>query len=270
VAFVATHYFNVQHTLAYIENVGGLNGGLPAQKRLVVVSNGGTEEEHDLLRRALETCSFHAELIVNPSNLGYFRGLNVGLEQIVDQHPVFCVVGNNDLLFAENFLRELWNLEVTRDVFVVCPRIRNADGEDQNPYYPTQPTMLQRALLWVYFRNYMAATVVRRAARMLRPRRRRVRDTGRGIANTFIWAGHGSCYVLTEAWFRHARLLPSSLFLTGEEVMLAHLIRLFGGRQLFAPALEVWHEEHAATAAMPSSRYYDIARSAYATYRDYY
>jgi GT2 family glycosyltransferase len=217
----------------------------------------------------LDTCDFEAVLLVNRENSGYFRGLNVGLQYALVTTPTFAVVSNNDLLFADNFLDTLGRLRQEADVFVVCPRIRTASGEDQNPYYRDRPTAVQRFFLRLYFSSYSLGRVLRLATAALRWRARRVARS-RCTTEQYIWAGHGSCYILTPSWFEHVRLLPSALFLIGEEFLLAELVALFGGRELFAPGLEVTHNEHGSTMTVPTLRYYELARSSYATYRRYF
>ena len=71
-----------------------------------------------------------------------------------------------------------------------------------------------------------------------------------------IYAGHGSFMMLTKHFFIHYKKIEYPIFLFGEELYLAELIRMADLRVRYVPGLEVIDMEHASTGKMKKAFYY--------------
>ena len=102
---------------------------------IIIVDNCSSEQSVLELREIdLKYDSVH--VIYHSQNIGYFKGLNIGLRRIKSIFPdiVYWVVGNNDLLFPKEFGNQLKQAKSILDVYpVVSPDIRTLDGLPQNP-----------------------------------------------------------------------------------------------------------------------------------------
>lgn len=75
---------------------------LPA--RLIIVDQGSNDETRHLLRGLKSTASVSIEIIWNPANVGYPKGMNLGLKRATA--PYVCFL-NNDILVSPGWLEEL-------------------------------------------------------------------------------------------------------------------------------------------------------------------
>lgn len=74
-----------------------------AHYRVLVVDNGSSEETVRAIRAAFP----QVELIVNPSNLGFGGGANVGFERALQHGVEYVLFINNDTVLEPGLLREL-------------------------------------------------------------------------------------------------------------------------------------------------------------------
>jgi hypothetical protein len=98
--------------------------------KIVMADNGSGSSELDDLR-VLEASSTNVTLIVNEENLGYFGGLNRGIQLLREQFPEIShiVVGNNELEFPSTFSEDVLKCDGCLNIHaVVSPDILTADG----------------------------------------------------------------------------------------------------------------------------------------------
>lgn len=72
--------------------------------RLIIVDQGSDEETKKFLRTLRPTSHVAIEIVWNPTNVGYPKGMNIGLKQA--SAPYVCFL-NNDILVAPGWLEEL-------------------------------------------------------------------------------------------------------------------------------------------------------------------
>ena len=71
-----------------------------------------------------------------------------------------------------------------------------------------------------------------------------------------IYAGHGSFMLLTRSFFRKYDKIEYPIFLFGEELYLAELVRKEGMRVRYMPNLKVEDNEHVSTSKMKKKFYF--------------
>lgn len=251
-------------------SIGMINSLLPQAELLdeiVIVDNASGEAEFEKMLTFRDQLSAadrrKVKLIRLPENLGYFRALNIGLEQLESQ-PEKAVVGNNDLIFDRSFLAELSKAKFDDDVFVVCPDIVTADGFHQNPHV-IKPLSPKRKLGFdLYFCNYYLGSTLLYFKRKLFPRKSNFAE-----GEFDVHMGIGACYILTSAFFERLKKLDDSVFLYGEEAFLSNQVKANGGRLLYYSKLQVGHLESVATSKIPAKKKYLLTQQSYRLYRDY-
>lgn len=238
--------------------------------RVVVVDNASEPLERQKLREIVESHDF-ATAIFSNSNLGYFSGLNLGLEELRRAEPAinWMVVGNNDLEFPTTFYGRLLALKSTLESFsVIAPDVVTLDGEHQNPHVRNRVSNFREFLYDAYYSNYWLARLLALSAKATRRLSRRGDELSWQVSGP-ICQGHGSCYILSPRFFERFGRLSAPTFMMHEEYFLSQQLQKQGERVFYEPQLQVVHHYHAAMSKLPSKRRWEMARDAHQTYRRY-
>lgn len=229
----------------------------------VVVDNSQDENENNNLNTAFKGCSnVYIHSVVNN---GYFHGLNDGLGLIDVKDYKYIVVGNNDIVFANDFPVKLKQANYADNVYAVCPDVRSSEGVHQNPHVVNRFNFFQRLKSDIYFSNYYVASALLIIKKALSGKLK----TDKDIEPKVIHMGIGAIYILTAGFFRYNRSLEFPFFLYGEEAFLSNQIHNSGGVLFYDPDLVVDHLESATLSKMHSRDRYNWARDGYKVYRDY-
>jgi GT2 family glycosyltransferase len=237
--FITVNFNNSDVTIDFVRSVADL---VPTEDNtyIVIVDNNSSEEDFHKLREGLEGVK-KIKIIRNERNLGYFPGLNVGIHSIVDRRDEdLVVIGNNDLLFKENFLVELTKNN-HRDAYVLAPNITTLDGYHQNPQLVVRYPKIKKFMLKMYFSSYNLAKILRFLTMLIYKIKKR-KDNVNWDKEMFIQQGVGACYVLTSKFFKFYKELDNRVFLYGEESLLTNQVFAAGGKILYKPNLIVYHQ----------------------------
>jgi GT2 family glycosyltransferase len=270
IAFVVVNYRCAPSTIDFVQSIRLLARDEETKLQVVVVDNSGEHGDYEHLKAhfgEIHDDFIAIDVVRSPNNLGYFEGLNVGLDLVAKMRPDFVMVGNPDLVLDHHFLKNLRDAKYSPDCFVISPAIVTTDGQAQNPQYRNELGFLHRFVLRAYFHSYPLARAILKLKKWAG-----VRSASRIQASADmvpIFMGHGSCYVLTQAYFANLRRLPRRVFLFGEEALLSEVVFLYGGRIFYDPNLRVVHAEHTTTGQMPAKSAYKIAQASYRIYRRY-
>jgi GT2 family glycosyltransferase len=91
--------------------------------RLLLVDNASVDGTVEAVKERFPD----VEVVVNPENLGFPGGFNVGLQRALDQGADYVFMINNDTFVEPNILSELVAHAVAPDVGMVAPKIYCAD-----------------------------------------------------------------------------------------------------------------------------------------------
>ena len=238
--------------------------------RLIIVDN--NSDKKDLLElRGIIAEKVDVELIELESNIGYFPAMNVGIEFAKTSKEEKIIIGNNDLIYDKNFLVELINLEYQENTLVISPDVVTLDGVHQNPLSTKKLTKLEILKEDIYYSNYYVSRLLITLKRCfsILTGARKIKPNHRVNTNMVINRGIGACYYLTDAFFRHYKLLDDRVFMWGEEALLSNQVQKVGGVILYAPALVVQHVESGTVKKMLTKKRYNIVKNSYKIYREY-
>lgn len=267
IAYVCTNYNNSALTLGAVDS---LLRNANHDIEIVVVDNASREEEAAKLRPlAVRYRCVH--VIENKSNVGYFRGLNIGLASLRGRRPdvQWVIVGNNDLEFPTDFCdrvqRHMGELEARP---VISPDIVTLDGEHQNPHVISDISATRELFYDLYYSNYYLGRAIYKLAKMF-PRLSERPDEQEWETSRSIYQGHGSCYLLTPRFFAHFSELWAPTFMMSEEYFLSKQLKDIGEQVYYTPHIRVTHLWHGSLDQIPSRRRWDMARDAHREYRKY-
>jgi GT2 family glycosyltransferase len=234
------------------------------------VDNASRSEEVEVLR-ALSAAHPIVHVIANPINVGYFAGLNLGIEAARQMHPAigWVVAGNNDLEFPEDFCDRVQQAQSTFLAHsVISPDIVTLDGEHQNPHVISNISAVREIFYDLYYSNYYLSLLIHKLAKMF-PRVSERSDEEQWQTARPIYQGHGSCYLLTPRFFSHFTGFWAPTFMMSEEFFLSKQLKDVGEQVYYTPRIRVTHHWHGSLQNIPSRRRWDMAREAHREYRKY-
>jgi GT2 family glycosyltransferase len=267
IGHVCTNYNNSAYTR---EAVCSLLRDGGDDYRIVVVDNNSDAKNLDALKNVASEFQ-HVELILNKENVGYFRGLNLGIRHLRASQPDIhiMVIGNNDLVFPADFAESIRrNLSTLEKYAVVSPDIITLDGVHQNPHVISKIGELREFIYNLYYANYYLAIAIRKLAKLTRSFTDRPDETHHDVAQE-IYQGYGACYVLGPMFFRHFEELWAPTFLMHEEYFLSKQLSDKGLSVYYEPSIKVQHSCRGATGKLTSRKAWEAARDAQKIYRQY-
>ena len=195
VGFVFTNFNNSQYTIDLIETIEKMTVD---NYEIVIVDNASEQNDVALLKEISNKIT-NLHIIYSDCNLGYFSGLNLGIQYLRRNNPEcqYYVVGNNDLYFPSNFLQRMCELENVFSKYpVISPDIITLNGEHQNPHVIRGISRFREIIYNLYHFNFTLAKFIVWLARITR------RYTDRKDEQLFefareIYQGYGACYILT-------------------------------------------------------------------------
>jgi Glycosyl transferase family 2 len=198
-AYICTNYNNTHFSRAAVESLMNTDS-LPAQ--IVIVDNASRPDEVAALEAVARDYPL-VDLVLNETNIGYFRGLNVGIAHGRKTRPDIghLVIGNNDLSFPHDFGSRLSTaLPALQHCPVISPNMITLDDLHQNPHVITGLSRIRELIYDLYFASPLLARLIRIAAAKTKGLTDRA-DEEQHATGQYIYQGHGSCYVLTPRFF---------------------------------------------------------------------
>jgi GT2 family glycosyltransferase len=268
IGFVATNFNSSMHTRKMIESLALLEE-FPTFK-IVIVDNCSNAENVNQLNQ-LNKQYANVTIFQNENNVGYFRGLNVGINYIRKSFPEVnvMVVGNNDLLFPLDFATSVNSIIPKLTKYpVISPKIFTENGLSQNPHVVNNISFFRELVYDIYFSSYILARMVKWGAKVTKGLTDRSDELKHDEA-ALIYQGHGSCYLLGPVFFENFDELFAPTFLMGEEFFLSHQLNSKGFKVYYEPRVQLVHNCHSSIDQIPSKKIWEFAREAHKEYRKY-
>lgn len=267
IAFVFTNFNNSSYTRAAIDSILESDA---RQVSIVIVDNASFDEDIVNLK-ILENNHPSLTVIYNKENLGYFKGLNAGINYVRDniKNVDYLVIGNNDLLFPRDFAATIY---ANRNIFMryplVSPNITTMDGTPQNPHVIYGISRFREFIYDLYHLNYSLAWVIKKIASLTKRFTDRSDERHHDIAQE-IYQGYGACYILGPVFFENFDELWAPTFLMYEEFFLSKQLEGKGFKTFYEPTIKVQHHWHASTDNLPGKELWKLCKEAHREYRKY-
>jgi len=268
VGFVFTNYNNSEYTknaiISIVESVD------VKSFQIVIVDNKSDQTDVDKLKD-LQLMFPFVHFIYNSHNVGYFKGLNTGIEYLRKNETDidYIVIGNNDLVFPDDFMKTLFE---SKDIFksypVISPDLVTLDGVHQNPHVAEKINPLREMIWDIYYFNYNLAQLIKKISVLTRPLTER-KDHHQHSEPGEIYQGYGACYILGPIFFENFELLWAPTFLMGEEFFLTRQLENKGFNIYYEPSIKVKHHDHASTSNVPEKKIWEISSASHKTYRQH-
>lgn len=264
--FTFTNYNNSLLSIQAAQSIASNRGEYDYE--IVLVDNASTEHERKILAEpgALPP---NCRVLWNTANVGYFAGLNLGIDALLDGGAHFdaIVIGNNDLVFDLAFFSGIRGASAKlASHAVISPSIVTLDGVQQNPHVISGVSRFREIVWDLYFSNFSISRLiawVARRARFLVTRKDYLQNTIEGP----IYQGYGACYILTPTFLSRYGRLWSPGFVMGEEFFLARQLLAKGEQMYYFPGITVKHYDHATVSELPSRKLWEMTRQYHRIYR---
>jgi len=264
-SYICTNYNNSTYTRTAIKTLL-LNSDHDCI--IIVVDNNSDAENVEILRD-IENDNSCVKVIYLQNNIGYFRGLNAGLNLLREDYPdiKWSVIGNNDLQFPDGFAKNIENNLIKFSNWpVISPDIITLDGEHQNPHVIKKISKLREFFYDLYYFNYYLGVALKNLANLTKRLTDRT-DERQWTISQPIYQGHGSCYLLTPKFFDLFKEFWAPTFIGAEEFFLSKQLSDAGYKILYDPCIKVTHRWHASLENLPSRRRWEMFKDAHREYR---
>ena len=265
--FVTVNFNNSGETIKFIESVSKF-ASADLYFEIVIVDNLSEKSDLNLLQEYVYSCDLSVNLIVSDENLGYFGGLNCGLSFSDNSAFDYVLVGNNDVVFRDDFIEVLSASYFDDDIMVVSPDIVNNSGVHENPQLENRASLAMKLAFKAYFSAYFMSILVFNLSKILKKLRLR-KAFHQPISSRVIYQGSGAFYILTKSFFKYYNLLDDRVFLWGEERLLANQVVERNAKTYYFSDLVVYHNESSSTSKLPSRRSWQINQKSYSIYKNY-
>lgn len=266
--FIAVNYNGSNFTIDYINSINNLSIEETDKIEIIIVDN-----DSDLidLKKLEEYCNkiHNASIIKLNDNLGYFKGLNQGIQNVDKDNNTLLVIGNNDLTFDNDFIFSFKKIKYNRDVLVVAPNIVTKEGRQQNPHVIDSVPSIERLKSRVYFSNYYVGQAFRFVNQTIKRYFKKSIVLKNNYKQMKIKRGIGACYILTPNFFKKFNKLDDRVFMWGEESLLSNQVESIGGTILYDPTIIIQHYESASVNSIQSKKKYYMVKESYKIYRKY-
>lgn len=206
--------------------------------RIYVVDNGSDANNVEALKNQLEQFQGYV-LIENKENLGFSKGMNVGVKQAIKDGCEYILFTNSDILFFSNSIEQLQlSLDQDDSVGIVGPRIIDADGREQHF------NVLKRETLFEYFLMETVLSILLPAGY----KRKFLMDESISYTKKeYVYSLSGCIFMMRKEDVEAIGYLDEYPFLYSEEFILAEKMLHLGKKELYDGTITITHNHQGST-----------------------
>jgi GT2 family glycosyltransferase len=254
ICFVVLHYQTDEDTRLCVESI--LQYVDTQQFTVVIVDNASDNGSFERLGEVFGRES-RVVLLTNPTNLGFARGINVGIRYAKQEwNPTFIAVLNNDtLLLPGSFFMSIARKYEVTSYATLGPMILSGDGRyHANPMKPTVRGETDARRYIRYCKNLLILNRFGLAGlyislSRLWNRSPKKKDFSACLTDQIDAQLHGCALVFSPAFFAEFDGLDEATFLYMEEDILRLHLQKAGLHSLYTPEIQIFHKEDSATNA---------------------
>lgn len=193
---------------------------------------------------SFEVCKFN-----NIGYLGAAQSIINGLSDI-DKYK-YVIISNVDLSIPKDFFQQLAEKVYDDNVAWIAPRILSMkENKNRNPKIIKRLSKKRISILQLFYKF----PILNKIYEKFFYTRRQVSKQDFPSGN--IYAGHGSFILLSNIFFTNYAKIQYPIFMFGEEIFLAELIRMKQLTVFYDSSLTIYDHDHISTAKMRKDFYY--------------
>ena len=193
--------------------------------------------------------SFTLKLMATGKNLGYFGAVRKAMQEVSPQHFCYSVISNVDMTLDIGFFRQLLASPSCQNVGWIAPAIISEhDGCDMNPQATTRYTLSKLRILKFLYDHPVLNELYESTLHQVKRKQ--------SVVAGPVYAGHGSCIILTQEYFHRCGIINYPVFLYGEEIYLGENCVRNKLTTIYVPSIQVHDIGKATTGKMKRDFYY--------------
>lgn len=198
----------------------------------------------ELLKKELCKVQISSRIFLPEKNLGYLQGCIYGIKEYNNNYK-WAIISNTDIEFvSKSFFSEFLQKEYASDIACVGPNIKlKGDIKKQNPFAISRPDRQKMLVRKIAYSNYFFYRIYLELSRFKRNIHKDIQEVKSGV----VYAVHGSIFFLKKQCIERLISDNNSLFLYGEELYIAEMIRNEKQYCFYDNTLEVIHNQNQVT-----------------------
>ena len=190
-------------------------------------------------------------LIKSEENLGYARGNNLCIEYAKKDGFNYAVISNNDILYDENTLLELYNEIQKKEFFIIAPKVILPNGNIQKSNKINRPSFLYYICHETYINRFF-----------------KEKNYALSEKREVYWVA-GCCFIINLNMFEKIKYFDKNTFLFYEEYIISEKARKMNYKILFNPNIKVVHHHGASMGDVNVNIYLEHLKSELYFWKEY-
>lgn len=255
ILLLAINYNAEEALMDYLSSVGKSLGEVNnISLKIIIADNSNIPLELSCFSEALDI-----HYVFTGKNMGYLGAVSYAIkkEQIVLTEYDYFIISNVDIMMDVSFFKVFSTLSIDSHVAWIANGIwSNEEKRDRNPKILERYTKKRLNIILLLYKYPILGWIY------MNTLYRRKSSNVEFCQGTEIYAGHGSFMILTKNFISKYEEIVYPIFLFGEEIYLAELIKNIGMKVCYYPQLRVFDNEHVSTSKMKKKFYYKCNREA--------
>jgi GT2 family glycosyltransferase len=180
-------------------------------------------------------------------NLGYLHGCLAGLKVYLnDKDLCWALICNTDITFEKNdFFKSHIDRITDMEIWCVGPKIIQSDtGRNQNPFLEFRPSKQKMRILKMAFSSIITFNLYFWLACM---KSKLLRQNAVPSKNRFVYAVHGSCFLISNDLLQLLLEDENKIFMYGEELLIAEIVQQNSKMIFYDDEITIRHHENQVT-----------------------
>lgn len=241
--FVVLNYCNYEESIACVESILHITSN---NYFIVIVDNDSQNNSLEVLSGRYEK---HSNIKVIPSgrNGGYSYGNNCGIRFLESINIFDVIIATSDtLVVSKDILQQFEELD-TDDLGIVGPKVTNLANDDQNPMLVKTDFGYVLNIHFPAVASFLRNIVYKTTPSLKHTISKHKDDARKNESSGNVYMVHGCFLYLTNHYFKKCGYLDESLFMYGEEDLLAYNCSQNKLRVLYQPSIEIIHKDARST-----------------------
>lgn len=249
ILYIIVNYNSADDTLRYLKSIKKSQQNIEQLKLDIILVDNSTNKSLKL-RKSLSLLDLNLK-IIDSGNVGYFGAFKVALERVgyvrILQYD-HVIISNVDLQLPRDFFIKLSEIKFGTEIGALAPSILSiCRNNDLNPKIDKKPKKTKIILNIILFKFPFLFKLYAKLSE-LKTKHKKISNGSR-----IIYAPHGSFIIFNKIFFNRGAIIDYPVFLFGEEMYVAEIMRQVNLKILYTPAIKIFDFDHGATSKENSS-----------------
>lgn len=241
--FVVLNYKNYEESIACVESILTIDEG---KYFIVIVDNESPNESFNILFTKYSGFA-NVKVIASGRNGGYSFGNNCGIKFLESLNIHDVIIATSDtLVVSKDILLQLEQLD-SDDLGMVGPKVTNLVKDDQNPLLVKAGLGYVLNIHFPSVASFFRGAVYKTLPFLKREIYKQKNNARKNSVSGKVYMVHGCFLYLSSHYFKKCGYLDESLFMYGEEDLLAYNCAQNNLRVLYASGIEIIHKDAQST-----------------------